>query len=149
MDQIDVTPILKGWGFTYQGGLADMMHYHNITDPKVVVSMIGPAPDVVDPMGMWVDIPDTPQGCLPDAYLMALTRNTIAWLACGANVVIHCFAGVSRSSYLDVAVHMMALKIGYDTALSIVRARHPQAQPNPGFEAQLRRLEPMLRMSSQ
>jgi len=64
--------------------------------------------------------------------------------AAGA-VLVHCYAGVSRSAAL-VAAHLMTrLGLSLTEAMARVRAARPEADPNPGFVAQLRRLEGRLR----
>ena len=54
-------------------------------------------------------------------------------------VLVHCNAGVSRSS--SIVIHYLlthGLVDSYDNALAVVRKVRPVAQPNEGFEAQLR-----------
>ena len=54
-------------------------------------------------------------------------------------VLIHCMAGVSRSS--SVAIYYMMKKgyaKSYEEALSYLRNTRPQVQPNSGFERQLK-----------
>jgi protein-tyrosine phosphatase len=93
-------------------------------------------------LAVWIE--DSPDACLKDGVLLGLVRTIVAWLAAGGDAYIHCAAGVSRSSYMDCAVHMAALKVGFDHALAIIRAQRPVADPNAGFVAHLRRLEPQL-----
>jgi protein-tyrosine phosphatase len=52
-------------------------------------------------------------------------------------VLVHCAAGISRSSAL-VAAYIMKLKhIPYDSAMEIVRNKHLIAFPNSGYSRQL------------
>jgi protein-tyrosine phosphatase len=94
-------------------------------------------------LAVWID--DSPDACLLDSVLMMLVDAEIAWLRDGGNIYDHCAAGVSRSGYDDVALHMRVLNLSYDDALALVRKGRPQTSPNSGFEAQLRRMEPVLR----
>ncbi|PWN24259.1 hypothetical protein BCV69DRAFT_280149 [Microstroma glucosiphilum] len=52
-------------------------------------------------------------------------------------VLVHCQAGCSRSVALVVAYIMATRKCSRDAALSMVRARRAQAEPNSGFMEQL------------
>lgn len=57
----------------------------------------------------------------------------------GKNVLVHCFAGVSRSATIVIAYLMRFHKMEYNTALSHVKSRRPWINPNYGFQGQLRR----------
>lgn len=52
-------------------------------------------------------------------------------------VLVHCQAGCSRSVALVIAYIMATRKCSRDAALSMVRARRAQAEPNSGFMEQL------------
>jgi protein-tyrosine phosphatase len=83
-----------------------------------------------------------PAGVLKDEVLTGLADAIAAWLSAGGNVYLHCRHGVSRASYIDVAIHCRAVGISAGDALARIKARRPIADPNPGFLAQLRRLWP-------
>lgn len=91
---------------------------------------------------VWIQ--DSPDAVLPDHELILWTDTVLLWLSHGYNVLIHCAAGVSRSSYLDCAVQMRGRHVSFDDALAYIKASRPQANPNSGFVEQLRRLEPEL-----
>lgn len=91
-------------------------------------------------LAVWID--DVPSGCLKDGVLRGLASSVVAWLNGGGNAYLHCAAGVSRASYIDVAVHCTALGVSAQEALAKIRAERPVADPNPGFWAQLQRLWP-------
>lgn len=55
-------------------------------------------------------------------------------------VLIHCFAGISRSVTVLVA-YLMNQGLCLEEALQQVRQRRPMAQPNPGFLAQLLQIQ--------
>ncbi|CAC9501647.1 phopshatase [Leishmania donovani] len=60
-------------------------------------------------------------------------------------VLIHCFAGLSRSVTIAVAYLMHLKGITRDDALALVRLARPAAQPNDGFLRELGAYEEMLR----
>lgn len=59
----------------------------------------------------------------------------------GGRVLVHCFAGVSRSAAVVVGYVMQALRVKLNEAINYVRSRRPCIRPNPGFMLQLRQLE--------
>ena len=59
----------------------------------------------------------------------------------GGRVLVHCAAGVSRSSATVIYYLMTREYMSYDTALKRVRDVRHIAWPNEGFEYQLRALE--------
>ena len=144
-DQIDVLDKGKVW----QGGTPDAaIDGPPFAGPLLVVCMDrGEDNDqlinhaVVEAvLTVWID--DTPSSCLKDGVLTGLADAIVAWLSDGGNVYLHCHEGVSRASYIDIAVHCRALGISADEALARIKERRPIADPNPGFLAQLRRLWP-------
>mmetsp|Transcript_8517 Transcript_8517/g.24434 ORF Transcript_8517/g.24434 Transcript_8517/m.24434 type:complete len:324 (+) Transcript_8517:169-1140(+) len=56
----------------------------------------------------------------------------------GGAVLVHCNAGVSRSTAVVIAYLMRSEKRSTDAALEALREAHPAAQPNDGFMEQLR-----------
>lgn len=91
-------------------------------------------------LAVWIE--DDPSACLKDGVLTGVADAVVAWLDDGGNVYLHCHAGVSRASYIDIAVHCRALGISAEEALTRIRAARPAANPNAGFWAQLQRLFP-------
>ena len=55
------------------------------------------------------------------------------------NVLVHCFAGVSRSASVVIAYLMKYHKMEYNSALNYVKSKRPWVNPNYGFQGQLRR----------
>ncbi|ETV82480.1 hypothetical protein H257_05104 [Aphanomyces astaci] len=55
----------------------------------------------------------------------------------GGKVLVHCFAGKSRSATLVIAYLIATHHMSYESALALVRQVRPQAQPNEGFAVQL------------
>ena len=52
-------------------------------------------------------------------------------------VLVHCHAGISRSSTICLAYIIKYKKIGYDKAIKMVREKRSKISPNVGFEKQL------------
>lgn len=149
---MDVSPplhLIPGWGDLYQGAAADSGVQTIARGLWVVCMNRGEIDDSwVDHVGVmgittvWID--DAPAAILPDEQVFAQTDMAVAWLNRGLPLLGHCGAGVSRASYHNLPVIMHVLHMGYDSALALLRTVRPQADPNTGFEAQLRRLEPLL-----
>lgn len=59
----------------------------------------------------------------------------------GGNVLVHCFAGRSRSASVCAAYVMCHENIRLDEALMRMRLARPQINPNAGFMAQLNQLD--------
>nr|XP_028593678.1 dual specificity protein phosphatase 22 isoform X1 [Podarcis muralis] len=59
----------------------------------------------------------------------------------GQSCLVHCLAGVSRSATLVVAYIMTITDLGWEDALSVVRASRSCANPNAGFQRQLEEFE--------
>lgn len=58
----------------------------------------------------------------------------------GGNVLVHCYAGISRSASLVLYFIMRLKNVDYDTALRYLRSRRSIVQPNSGFERTLRKV---------
>ena len=137
------------WGNLYQGAAADA-GIQSIEDGLMVVCMNkGEVDDtLIDRVNihglrvLWLD--DSPTDLLEDWEVFAHVEADIAWLSRGKPLLRHCGAGVSRASYGNLPLIMRVRHLGYDDALALLRTVRPQAQPNQGFEAHLRRLESQL-----
>lgn len=136
-------------GVIWQGGAVDAaISQAPFVGPILIVCMDkGEAneqwinhPTVDAVLAVWID--DDPSACLADSTLLNLAGMIQRWCAGGGNVYIHCAAGVSRASYMDVAVHCLALGLSADEALAVIKAQRPVANPNAGFMNQLQRLFP-------
>ena len=67
-------------------------------------------------------------------YSYSVIRNS---LEKGIPVLVHCFAGVSRSSSVCIYALMRKYRIPFSQALSYMKKRHPNSRPNPAFARQL------------
>ncbi|ERN12348.1 dual specificity protein phosphatase 1 [Amborella trichopoda] len=59
----------------------------------------------------------------------------------GGGVLVHCFAGRSRSVTIIVAYLMKVRSMSLSDALDLVRSKRPQIAPNHGFLLQLQKFE--------
>ena len=50
------------------------------------------------------------------------------------NVLVHCYAGISRSATVVIAYLMKKREIGHRQAISLVSQYRPQINPNPGLD---------------
>jgi len=91
-------------------------------------------------LSVWIR--DMPDACLKDNVLIGLADMIVEWLEDGGNVYLHCHTGMSRATYIDIAVHCRATDLSADEAYALIKAQRPIADPNPGFMAQLQRLFP-------
>lgn len=146
-NQIDVLAL--GYGTIWQGGAVDAsIDQPPFTGPLLVVCMDRGEDNnqfidhatVELVLTVWID--DSPTAYLKDSVLQGLAKMIVAWLSNGGNAYLHCAAGVSRASYIDIAVHCLALGISADAALAQIKAHRPVANPNEGFSGQLKRLWP-------
>ncbi|CAH2238341.1 probable dual specificity protein phosphatase DDB_G0283417 [Pararge aegeria] len=58
------------------------------------------------------------------------------------NVLVHCNAGVSRTSMVAIAYLMEYEKMSFSEAYELVKTKRPAIQPNAGFKKQLQCLQP-------
>ncbi|KAJ3305534.1 hypothetical protein HDV03_001400 [Kappamyces sp. JEL0829] len=93
--------------------------------------------DFITPEYCQIALPDKPgtdlKSCFPKAIQFlerALSNST-------ARVLVHCQAGVSRSTTVLIAYLMKAHQMGVATAYKHILARRPIIRPNPGFSRQL------------
>ncbi|KAF2069722.1 hypothetical protein CYY_008963 [Polysphondylium violaceum] len=93
-----------------------------------------------------IDIIDT-----PSAELYQYFEKTFEFIEKGrqeGNVLVHCFAGISRSATVVVAYIMRKLKISLEDALGLVTDARPIVCPNEGFMKQLQKYEAEIKAST-
>lgn len=62
------------------------------------------------------------------------------------NVLVHCAAGISRSSAMLISYMMRKYGYSFDESLKRIREKRACVQPNSGFERQLREYEKELKL---
>nr|ACG45770.1 hypothetical protein [Zea mays] len=70
-------------------------------------------------------------------------------ISSGGNVLVHCFAGRSRSVTIVVAYLMKKHQMSLESALSLVRSKRPQVAPNGGFISQLEKFQKSLQVEQE
>lgn len=85
-----------------------------------------------------IPVTDEPSTKLSNHFKEALdfVRSAIVE---GKNVLVHCFAGVSRSATIVIAYLLKYHKMEYNPAMALVKSKRPWINPNYGFQGQLRR----------
>lgn len=85
-----------------------------------------------------LDVPDTPI----TSYLAECSSFIDLAQAEGGVALVHCNAGVSRSTSIVIGYLMLRQGLSFDEALGQVRGARPSACPNPGFLQQLKDYTP-------
>lgn len=88
-----------------------------------------------------INVVDTPSEKLTPYF-----QEAFDFIEAGERVLIHCAAGISRSSTMAIAYLMMKNKWDYQTAHDLVKKSRPIITPNHGFVNQLKELETTLKM---
>ena len=87
-----------------------------------------------------LDLLDTPYARIDDALRMAIDFIDGA-RARNGRVLVHCYAGISRSSTMIIGYLMGKHGMSFDAALAHVRRAWPRASPNTGFANQLEQIQ--------
>lgn len=90
----------------------------------------------------WYDSPI--QSINEDGILFNLVKMIDMHIKNGKQVVINCFAGISRSATIVVAYLMYKNKLSVQDAIAFVRTKRPFINPNYGFVCQLYQLQDSL-----
>ena len=83
----------------------------------------------------WIDNPGFTLSWEVVYFAMHAIHSTIQD---GGGVLVHCAQGKSRSSTLVIAYLVNTEKLGFDSALVMVKACRSMAEPNTGFEDTIR-----------
>ncbi|XP_073092858.1 dual specificity protein phosphatase 15 isoform X5 [Manis javanica] len=77
----------------------------------------------------------------PEVPIKKHFKECINFIHCcrlnGGNCLVHCFAGISRSTTIVTAYVMTVTGLGWRDVLEAIKATRPIANPNPGFRQQL------------
>uniref|UniRef100_A0A6J0US30 Dual specificity protein phosphatase 15 n=1 Tax=Pogona vitticeps TaxID=103695 RepID=A0A6J0US30_9SAUR len=116
----------------------DQLSWHNITHIISIHDSVQPyIPGITY---LRVGLPDT-----PDANIKKHFKECIHFIhSCrlrGGSCLVHCLAGISRSTTIVLAYVMAVTQLGWQEALEAVKAVRPVANPNPGFRQQLEEYE--------
>jgi predicted protein tyrosine phosphatase len=68
-------------------------------------------------------------------------RKLHAWVSSGHRVIVHCYAGMSRSVSVVIAYFIMYHKMSYKDAYTLVKTKRRQANPHPAFVPLLLNIE--------
>ncbi|XP_046289932.1 dual specificity protein phosphatase 15 isoform X3 [Marmota monax] len=83
-----------------------------------------------------IPVADTPEVPIKKHF-----KECISFIHCcrlnGGNCLVHCFAGISRSTTIVTAYVMTVTGLGWREVLEAIKATRPIANPNPGFRQQL------------
>eukprot|EP00730_Choanoeca_flexa_P000196 TRINITY_DN10089_c0_g1_i3.p1 TRINITY_DN10089_c0_g1~~TRINITY_DN10089_c0_g1_i3.p1 ORF type:complete len:220 (+),score=38.14 TRINITY_DN10089_c0_g1_i3:39-698(+) len=92
----------------------------------------------------WVDSTDF---TIPMDELCSIIAAIHTQLTDGANVLVHCAQGKSRSTSVVIAYLMRYRQMNYNASLALVRSCRPMATPNTSFDQQLRQAQAQLAAS--
>uniref|UniRef100_A0AC11D7T4 Dual specificity phosphatase 15 n=1 Tax=Ovis aries TaxID=9940 RepID=A0AC11D7T4_SHEEP len=77
----------------------------------------------------------------PEVPIKKHFKECINFIHCcrlnGGNCLVHCFAGISRSTTIVTAYVMTVTGLSWRDVLEAIKATRPIANPNPGFRQQL------------
>uniref|UniRef100_G1P909 Dual specificity protein phosphatase 15 n=1 Tax=Myotis lucifugus TaxID=59463 RepID=G1P909_MYOLU len=77
----------------------------------------------------------------PEVPIKKHFKECINFIHCcrlnGGNCLVHCFAGISRSTTIVTAYVMTVTGLGWREVLEAIKSTRPIANPNPGFRQQL------------
>jgi dual specificity phosphatase 12 len=90
----------------------------------------------------WLDMPL--QNINENAILIHLVKMIDFHLSCGKQVLVNCFAGVSRSATIVIAYLMYKNKWSFEDAITFVKSKRNIINPNYGFVCQLYGLQDIL-----
>ncbi|NXS44132.1 DUS15 phosphatase, partial [Balaeniceps rex] len=95
-----------------------------------------PQPLLQDITYLRIPLPDTPEANIKRHFKECISFIHQCRLH-GGNCLVHCLAGISRSTTVVVAYVMAVTELSCQEVLEAVRAVRPVANPNPGFRQQL------------
>ncbi|XP_052785497.1 dual specificity protein phosphatase 12-like isoform X2 [Mya arenaria] len=97
----------------------------------------------IDPHHMYINCMDLPSIDLLSKFQECFDFIDEALTSPENKVLIHCFAGMSRSATIMIAYLMYKDGMGLDEAYATVKQLKPNIKPNPGFIEQLELFENM------
>ncbi|XP_019365525.1 PREDICTED: dual specificity protein phosphatase 15 isoform X1 [Gavialis gangeticus] len=83
-----------------------------------------------------IPLPDAPEANIKKHFKECISFIHHCRLR-GGNCLVHCLAGISRSTTIVIAYVMAVTGLSWQEVLDAVKAVRPVANPNPGFKQQL------------
>jgi hypothetical protein len=133
-------------GVLYLGNLEDALHNSSLFDRVLTVG--GPELAAVQPSlpafkpKLWLRIPDDPSAA---PYLFDNMCRLLAFVdegvQRGERVLVHCYAGISRSATVVLAYLIKYQGMSLREAWAHTQKRRPIINPNEGFQAHLKLFE--------
>uniref|UniRef100_A0A8C3KNI9 Dual specificity protein phosphatase 15 n=1 Tax=Calidris pygmaea TaxID=425635 RepID=A0A8C3KNI9_9CHAR len=123
----------------YLGNFIDAKDLEQLSRNKIthIVSIHeSPQPLLQDITYLRIPLPDTPEANIKRHFKECISFIHQCRLH-GGNCLVHCLAGISRSTTVVVAYVMVVTELSYQEVLDAVRTIRPVANPNPGFRQQL------------
>lgn len=91
------------------------------------------------------DLADDAIETIPTDTLISMVDRALAHLSAGTDLYVHCWAGISRSSYFSIALLMRHFDWSFPEALEFVEAHRRCADPNPTLKRHLSENEETIR----
>ncbi|KFP89755.1 Dual specificity protein phosphatase 15, partial [Apaloderma vittatum] len=123
----------------YLGNFIDAKDLEQLSRNKIthIVSIHeSPQPLLQDITYLRIPLPDTPEANIKRHFKECITFIHQCRLR-GGNCLVHCLAGISRSTTVVVAYVMAVTELSSQEVLEAIRTVRPVANPNPGFRQQL------------
>ncbi|XP_029863496.1 dual specificity protein phosphatase 15 [Aquila chrysaetos chrysaetos] len=123
----------------YLGNFIDAKDLEQLSRNKIthIVSIHeSPQPLLQDITYLRIPLPDTPEANIKRHFKECISFIHQCRLH-GGNCLVHCLAGISRSTTVVVAYVMAVTELSCQEVLEAVRTVRPVANPNPGFRQQL------------
>lgn len=116
----------------------DVLAAHNIT--AILSVGIEPSCKFSNVDYQFVPCLDLPETDITDILVKDCIPFIKNCVECKSNVLVHCNAGVSRSSAIVIGYLVLVKNYTYDYAYTAVKIARNCIRPNKGFEEQLKRL---------
>ncbi|XP_034643681.1 dual specificity protein phosphatase 15 isoform X3 [Trachemys scripta elegans] len=123
----------------YLGNFIDAKDLEQLSRNKIthIISIHeSPQPLLQEMTYLRIPLPDTPEANIKKHFKECISFIHYCRLH-GGNCLVHCLAGISRSTTIVVAYVMAVTELSWQEVLQAVRAVRPIANPNPGFKQQL------------
>jgi hypothetical protein len=126
-------PVLSGLRITHILNISDIIpnYYEDLTNPEG---------DKLQFKYLRIAIPDCGSIRLKE-YIPVVFSFIDEALSSGGRILVHCFAGKSRSASFVIAYLMKTQGLNFNDALIYVQDRRQVVEPNLGFGLQLKELE--------